>query len=614
MLTHLSVQRHHWGLIGFLVGMAAIIGCDGCRDSPSDGEVDAGDGRADAEAPSDGGGGATDARTAADGGGTDGSAAIDGGGAFPPLPEPLAALPPHQAAEHDRFQTRDSCNTCHATDGTALVDASGRDVSPSNLWRSSMMAFAGRDPYFLAAFSHEIESHPAATEVIEATCTRCHAPAANEALRPLGDHPTFDELTAAVEPVDHLGRDGVTCTACHQLDPENLGLPESFSGGWVVGDSRRIYGPHAAPFENNMRTSTGYTPVHSSHMRESRQCASCHTLFTNALDGGGTPVGPDFPEQTPYLEWQNSDYRNEDGDIGPRAATCQSCHVPTLDEDGAPIVTPISTRPGWLEPRTPIGRHVFVGANAYMLELIADQRAWIGTPVPESEIRGRAALTRANLRTAADVSLATRVEGDELVVDVTVVNRTGHKLPTGYPSRRAWLHIELLDGAGEVLWASGRTDANGALVDEEGRRLDPVSHLLPHRDAIAAQDQVQVYESVMADAAGAPTSILLSATAYLKDDRILPYGWEPDHAAAEWTAPAGTDGDDDFVPGSDRVTYRLPRAGGVRVRARLLYQSVPPAAVEGLRDHPTPATARLVDMTGARAPVPQVLAEVEAAL
>lgn len=594
------MRRAHWSLIVWLTALAVAS----CGDSSNgdDDVADAGDEGADGSTAIDG--------SAA----TDGSTRTDGGDPFPPLPDPLDPLPAHAAAEQDRFQTHDSCNTCHATDGDALTDADGRDVSMSNLWRSSMMAFAARDPYFLAAFSHELEEHPEATDAIEATCTRCHSPAANEALRPGGGHPTFDSLTTATDPVDHLARDGVTCTTCHQIDPANLGTPESFSGGWVVDDSLRIYGPHESPLVNPMMMSTGYTPTTSSHTVESRLCASCHTLFTNALDESGMPTGPDFPEQTPYLEWQNSSYRDEGGDVGPRAATCQSCHVPTVDEDGDPIVTPISTRPRRLDARTPVGRHVFVGANAYMLEVIADQRGWIGTAVPESEIRDRADLSRGNLRAAADVSLETRVDGDELVVDVTVVNHTGHKLPTAYPSRRAWLHVELLDDEGAVLWASGRSDATGALVDAAGNRLDWVERLIPHRDEISAEDQVQIYESVMGDAAGAPTSVLLSATAYVKDDRLLPHGWEPDHANTEWTAPIGTEGDDDFVAGSDQVTYRMPSAGGVRVRARLLYQSVPPAAVEGLRDHPTPATARLVEMTASRPPAPDVLAEAEAAL
>ena len=37
--------------------------------------------------------------------------------------------------------------------------------------------------------------------------------------------------------------------------------------------------------------------------------------------------------------------------------------------------------------------------------------------------------------------------GDRLDVDVDVLNLAGHKFPTAYPSRRAWLHVAVTDAA-----------------------------------------------------------------------------------------------------------------------------------------------------------------------
>jgi hypothetical protein len=74
--------------------------------------------------------------------------------------------------------------------------------------------------------------------------------------------------------------------------------------------------------------------------------------------------------------------------------------------------------------------------------------------------------------------------------------------------------------------------------------------------------------------------------------------------------PVGVEGDDDFVPGGDRVTYRVPSATIASLRVSLLYQSIPPTTVDGLRDHPTPATARFVAMTEATPPTPRLLVEV----
>jgi hypothetical protein len=283
-----------------------------------------------------------------------------------------------------------------------------------------------------------------------------------------------------------------------------------------------------------------------------------------------------------------------------------------VDEDGRPIRTPISNRPPWLEARSPVGRHVFVGANAYMLELLADNREWAGIETSAAELLGRAALSDENLVAAADLVVAgvERVSG-QLVVDVRVDNLTGHKLPTAYPSRRMWIHFEVLGAGDEVLWQSGATDARGVLVDGDGSPVEAIGTLLPHRDEIASESEVQVYQSVMGDAAGAVTSVLLDATQYLKDDRILPRGWAPSPADAALVAPQGVDGDADFTAGSDVVTYRVPASGAERIRVRLLYQSVPPLHVDALRDHPTPATARLIQMMETRPPLPREMAAVE---
>ncbi|MEM1416168.1 MAG: hypothetical protein AAGH15_14770 [Myxococcota bacterium] len=540
-------------------------------------------------------------------------------GLFPALPEAHPGLPDHRSAVNGRFATRESCQVCHVSDGVALTDQAGRDVSMSTLWRASMMSFSGRDPYFLAALSHEIAVQPEAETLIASTCTRCHAPAGHETLRPSGAHLDLEALTGSVETEALLGREGVTCTVCHQIDPENLGTDESFSGGWRIGGARTIYGPFEDPVGRDMQLTSGYTPVFGPHMRDSAQCATCHTLFTRALDEAGAPTGPTFPEQVPYLEWRNSSYQNERG-AGPLAASCQTCHVPQVDEDGMPIEAPLSVRPAGLASRTPIGRHVFVGANAYMLELIADQWSWVGTPVAPEEIRDRAELTRTNLRSAAELRAAPRRDRNAMVVEVKVANLTGHKLPTAYPSRRVWVRLEVLDAEGEVLWASGRTDARGALVDGMGRRLDAPGadlrdEVLPHLDLITREDQVQVYEARMGDAAGRPTRVLLEATQYLKDDRILPAGWVADGPEAEWTAPVGVAEDADFVAGGDALTYRFPWPdGAARVRVALLYQSVPPGAVEGLRDRPTPLTAAFVAFTEERPATPEILAEVDVEL
>ena len=72
-----------------------------------------------------------------------------------------------------------------------------------------------------------------------------------------------------------------------------------------------------------------------------------------------------------------------------------------------------------------------------------------------------------------------RAEGDsgQLAIDVMVRNLTGHKLPTAYPSRRAWLHVTIRDRDGQVIFESGAIEPSGLIRgndnDADGRRFEP---------------------------------------------------------------------------------------------------------------------------------------------
>ena len=70
-----------------------------------------------------------------------------------------------------------------------------------------------------------------------------------------------------------------------------------------------------------MRSAAGFTPSAGTHIQRSELCATCHTLFTTALDDAGEAIGT-LPEQVPYQEWLHSDYRD--------TKSCQSCHMPEV--------------------------------------------------------------------------------------------------------------------------------------------------------------------------------------------------------------------------------------------------------------------------------------------
>lgn len=520
------------------------------------------------------------------------------------LPPPLEPLAPVQSTETERFRTSEACAQCHL-DGDAQIirDAAGEDVSAVRLWRSSMMAFAARDPYYLAVFSEELAALPDAAAEVEQTCTRCHAPAGSLEHEQTGGHLTFDALTAGSTPEANLGRDGVACSMCHQIQDTFLGDVESFAGGFRVGYGREIYGPHQGVNTNPMNSFINFNPVYSAHVQRAELCATCHTVITPVRDAAGAPTGGDFLEQAPYLEWLNSNF-------GPMI-TCQSCHLPTEGDDMLPLSLPIAKYPDNLGARQPFGQHRFVGGNAYMLGLLSDNVAWTGSDVAPVELQAAAARGEEHLRGYIEVSIeGASLSGDLLDVTVRVQNHAGHKFPTGYPSRRAWIHLRAESGAGEALFESGAVDAAGALVDVTGRRLDPEGALMPHFEEITAPDQVQIYEAVAGDASNAPTHRALAAAKYLKDNRLLPDGWSPSGPWTEWTTPVGVGDDPTFAAGEDRVVYRVPGGAGVRrLVVELLFQSVPPAALDHLAVVPTPAAVAFSDMARRRAPTPVVMAQ-----
>jgi hypothetical protein len=390
---------------------------------------------------------------------------------------------------------------------------------------------------------------------------------------------------------DHgaLGLDGVSCTLCHQIEDIDLGQDASFSGAWTLLGEGRIYGPHAEPFVTPMVNSLGLTPVAAPHIRDSATCATCHTLFTDALTPAGEPTGARLAEQTPYLEWRNSAFSTEVAVPGPAAASCQDCHVPTTSVDGQPLSTRIAHRPDGADfpanvvEREPYGRHTFVGANTVMLALIRDYADILQPGASSAAFDANIAATRAQLSQAtATVAITAPIRaGDSLRIPVTVTSLVGHKLPTGFPSRRVFLAVEVRDASDVIVFRSGGFDSRGRLLDGVGEILASElagGPIAGHHDQLTSPEQVQIWEAIMADDEGQPTYRLLRGATYLKDNRLLPPGWDPQQATAA-IAPAGVEGDPDFGPAGDTVAFVVAApaaAGPYSVEARVYYQTLSP--------------------------------------
>jgi hypothetical protein len=160
-------------------------------------------------------------------------------------------------------------------------------------------------------------------------------------------------------------------------------------------------------------------------------------------------------------------------------------------------------------------------------------------------------------------------------MEVFVENLSGHKLPTAYPSRRVWLHVAIRDRNGQTVFESGALNSDGSI---KGNRndSDPLQ-FEPHYQEITSPDQVQIYEPILKDSAGHVTTGLLSAIGYLKDNRLLPSGFNKQNAEKDIAVIGEAANDPNFTEKGSVVRYSVSTgsaAGPFHVQAELWYQPI----------------------------------------
>lgn len=472
------------------------------------------------------------------------------------------------------FAGSGKCAGCHGHDPIAYasVTEDGTDVNPTDDWRSTMMANSAKDPFWRAKVSHEVSINPGVQEAIEDKCTACHAPLGNFA----AEHDGIEHYSMLMLATDTIGRDGVSCGACHQQQIETMGT--QFSGELVFNPDT-IWGPYVSEeepfpiFSQAMSSFVGFEPVGNHKISNSETCATCHTLLTETVDLEGNFTGGQFVEQATYHEWVNSAYNN----VPEVQQECQGCHMPRLEE---PIV--IASGYLFLEGRTPYGQHWLTGGNSFMLELLRNNADTLGlSATPEQfDITIDRTLYMLGTQTATVEIEEGEVDGDTARYKVKITNLAGHKFPSGYPSRRSYIEFTATDDNGNIVWQSGGLQPNFEVFGQ-----DP--EFEPHYNLITQQDQVQIYEHVMGDVNDDVTTVLLRADHSIKDNRLVPLGFSTSHYAYDTTAvTADALNDPDFNhingiegSGTDEISYHIPVTGfdGVlHVSARLMFQTVPP--------------------------------------
>lgn len=531
----------------------------------------------------------------------------------------------------------------------------GANVSPYGEWRWSPMGLAGRDSIFFAQLESEFAyldtlpppQNEQLTREVRNACLSCHGAMGKRQLdadtRGEGDFRLeFLQLTDRSNPnfkYGALARDGISCAVCHRMIPDAAppGVPpleyflqNSITGRFQVAPPDTIFGPYRhteiAPY--TMANAIGITPKFNPYLKSARLCGSCHTIDLPVLDG---TRGQRSLEQVTYLEWLNSQYQTEFGLPGPHAKTCQDCHMPghyhnenkgirvdrlvqkmaiIEDQDYPEAEHPAPEGELIVRERANFKRHELLGLNVFLLEMFKQFNDILGVRKEDYMSSSSTDLEdaidniaeQAQQRTATLQVAAEATDYRTVTIEVAVTNLTGHRFPSGVGFRRAFIELLIFDRTA-LVWASGRTNALGVIVDGNGEVLPSEffteytdsqgrvqQHFQPHYQVITSPQQVQIYEELIKNAEGKFTTSFTRRDETVKDNRLLPTGWTehgPDPSLngrfLAATHAEGVHGDPDYVNGQgmDRIIYRITLPAGVdasrvAVQATLYYQSIPP--------------------------------------
>ena len=240
--------------------------------------------------------------------------------------------------------------------------------------------------------------------------------------------------------------------------------------------------------------------VESPYHRQSAFCGQCHDVsnplymknpttgefeLTPLEDGNPHPTGnPDdmFPEQRTYSEWLISDFADtgvifEDSRFGgyipeggdPTIRSCQDCHMPK-QVGSACVFEENPENP----QRYDIGQHSFAGANTWVVGAVKERFEALGqdsgvTGLTTERVEASKARNVQMLKDASDMELSMTDDG---LLNVRIINQTGHKLPTGYPEgRRMWINVRFYDADDLIIGESGAYDYATATLDETDAKI-----------------------------------------------------------------------------------------------------------------------------------------------
>ncbi|NDV63561.1 hypothetical protein G0Q06_13940 [Puniceicoccales bacterium CK1056] len=485
--------------------------------------------------------------------------------------------------------TPENCAVCHG-DYDAVTG-----VEPYNNWKGSMMALASLDPLFEANLAIANQDAPDSGDL----CLRCHDSRGWIQGRSV---PTDGSAMLQNDKI------GVSCDLCHRMvdpnyqaglsplrDLEVLGglsfpspdVPAEYGNGMYVVDELATH--KRGPF-NLSSAPGGHDFLESPFHRTGEFCGTCHDVSNPAfiedefgvfqpqtLDQPNTTYSPHsiVPVERTYSEWKASMYNTPLGVYAPEFAgnkpggsvsTCQDCHMSDVLGYGAnPLTNTVPERPN-------LPLHDMTGGSTWIPELIANGSIdWINpADYPHVDLVAvQAGIARAEYMLENAAELTSEQTIGDLVVRVT--NKTGHKLPTGYPEgRRIWVNVKFFDGSDTLI--------------SESAAYDPSTGVLGHDVEAKIYEVHPGIDTNVATATGlaeGPSLHFVLNNKIFEDNRIPPLGFTNAAFAEFGGQPVGHT----YADGQnwDDSSYTVP-AGAVRAEVNLYYQSTSKEFIEFLKN------------------------------
>jgi hypothetical protein len=377
-------------------------------------------------------------------------------------------------------------------------------------WRGSMHAYAVKDPVFLAMNAKGIAD--TAGELGQ-FCVQCHAPVASlKDMLPVEERDGIHVMDLALS--NPLVAHGIQCVTCHSIasvegtQNAQFTLSETTYFGPTGSDASQAAHPM-------MRSALFADPAQKSIL-----CGTCHDV----LNPNGARL------EATFSEWYSNQFNTPRNPETHR--TCQDCHMPSYRGRSTPD-----------SPEAELHAHTFVGV---------DQALIPGFPGKEEQAR----LVRELLQDCA--LLEVRYNGldkdGNAVVVVSVENiNNGHNLPSGSTAdRQVWVHLEVTDGQGNLIFESGMLDVNGDLMDGvEGHSITPDAD---------------------------PELLFFGQFIYGRDGQHVTFPWQAHTYTDNLLGPGQRKWRDYLIPRSRIMGQRI------RVLATLKYRTFPPFLIRTLVD------------------------------